>query len=337
MKATHLQVEYLTAPLGLGNAKPRFFWHCAGGVTQTAYQLVVRRGEETLWDSGRVESGHMTQIAYGGKPLCSRDILDWSVRLWDENGTPGEETAARFEMGLLNPADWQAHWIAGNYTPEKNRRYPVDCFQKKFALHGEIVKARLYATARGVYDVTINGHRVEDFILAPGATDYRKRIQVQTYDVTPLLQAENTVELRLGDGWYRGSVAAYGVTNVYGRQTSVLAQLEVVFADGNTQTIATDADWRWSNDGPLRFADLKDGELFDARRQPSYAGTALEVPAPEHVALLPADNVPVTEHERFTPVLCIAQDGAKILDFGQNIAGYLARPTAAPCLRRAAG
>lgn len=324
MKATHLQVEYLTAPLGLGNAQPRFFWHCTGGVTQTAYQLVVRRGEETLWDSGRVESGHMTQIAYGGKPLCSRDILDWSVRLWDEYGTPGEETTARFEMGLLNPENWQAKWISGNYKPEKNRRYPVDCFQKKFALHGEIVKARLYATARGVYDVTINGHRVEDFILAPGATDYRKRIQVQAYDVTPLLQAENTVELRLGDGWYRGSVAAYGVTNVYGRQTSVLAQLEVVFADGHTQTIVTDADWCWSNDGPLRFADLKDGELFDARRQPSYAGTALEVSAPEHVALLPADNVPVTEQERFTPVLCIAQDGAKILDFGQNIAGYLA-------------
>lgn len=323
MKAIHLQTEYLTEPLGLGNEKPRFYWNAEGGVTQTAYQIICKRGKDIVWDSGKVQSSSMTHIRYAGQPLYSRDRIAWSVRLWDENDAPGETNESRFELGLLEASDWTARWISGNYKIEKNRRYPADCFRKEFAAKGKIVKARLYATARGVYDVTVNGTRLEDFILAPGVTDYRKRIQYQTYDVTALLKEQNTVELRLGDGWFRGSTAAYGVVNVYGNQTSVLAQLEISYADGRTETIVSDETWAWSNDGPIRFADLKDGEIYNAAMRPSYAGKALVVPAPKDAALAASDNVPVTEHERFAPVLLTAKDGTRVLDFGQNIAGYL--------------
>ena len=318
MKATHLQVEYLTGPLGLGNPKPRFYWHAEGGITQSAYQIVCTRAGKTVWDSGKVESATMTHIPYAGLDLHSRDLVNWSVRLWDENGEPGELSESRFELGLLDENDWTAKWISGDYKPDPKRRYPVDCFTKEFAAK-EIVKARLYATARGVYDVTINGRRVEDFLLAPGSTDYRKRIQVQTYDVTEYIKDQNKIELRLADGWYRGSVAAYGVTNVFGTQTSVLAQLELTHADGSVQTIITDESWAWSNDGPIRFADLKDGEVYNATMRPSYSGKAQVVTAPKGVALCASDNVPVMEHERFTPSLL----PGKVLDFGQNIAGYL--------------
>ena len=324
MKTIHLQTEYLTEPLGLGNAKPRFFWNCEGGVRQTAYQILCKRGGETVWDSGKVASSSMTHIRYAGQPLRSRDIVTWTVRLWDETDQPGETSESRFELGLLKASDWTAKWISGDYKIEKNRRYPADCFRKEFAARGGIVKARLYATARGVYGVTVNGKRLEDFVLAPGVTDYRKRIQYQTYDVTELLKENNTVELRLGDGWYRGSTAAYGVVNVYGDQTSVLAQLEITYADGRTETIVSDETWAWSNDGTIRFADLKDGEVYNAAMRPGYSGKARIVPAPKGVALCASDNVPVTEHERFTPVLLTARDGTKVLDFGQNLAGYLA-------------
>ena len=323
MKAIHLQVEYLTEPLGLGNPQPRFYWNCEGGVKQTAYQIVCKRGEGPVWDSGRVESSVMTHVRYEGKPLKSRDIVNWSVTLWDENGEPGEISESSFELGLLEQSDWSATWVSGNYKPEKNRRYPADCFKKDFAAKGKIARARLYATARGVYDVTVNGKRLESFILAPGVTDYRKRIQYQTYDVTSLLREENTLELRLGDGWYRGSVAAYGVTNVYGTQTSLLAQLEITYEDGRRETVITDNTWVWSNDGAIRFNDLKDGEIYDASLQPSYSGKAIEVDAPKNVQLVASDNVPVTEHERFMPTLLTAKDGTRVLDFGQNIAGYL--------------
>lgn len=323
MRAFHLQTEYLTEPLGLGSPQPRFYWNAECGVRQTAYQIICKRGEETVWDSGKTQSSSMTHIRYAGQPLHSRDRIAWSVRLWDEIDAPGEINESWFELGLLEASDWKARWISGNYKIEKNRRYPVDHFKKEFTARGGIIKARLYATARGVYDVTVNGKRLENFILAPGVTDYRKRIQYQTYDVTALLRKSNTLELRLGDGWYRGSTAAYGVVNVYGKQTSVLAQLEITYADGRTETIVSDETWAWSNDGPIRFADLKDGEVYNAAMQQSYSGKAIEVPAPKDVLLCASDNVPVTEHERFTPALLTAKDGTRVLDFGQNIAGYL--------------
>lgn len=318
MKAIHLRTDYLKEPLGLSCRMPEFFWYAEGGRKQTAYQITVFREEEQVWDSGKVASDRMTHIRYQGQALQSRDILTWRVILWDENGTEGETAESTFEMGLLETRDWTAKWITGDYKPKKKSRYPVDCFKKTFSSKKELVKARLYASARGVYDVFINGTRIEDFILAPGMTDYRKRIQYQTYDVTGLIAGENSMEIRLADGWFRGSVAAYGVTNVFGRETSVTAQLELYFADGSKQVIETDESFLWSNDGEIRFADLKDGEAYDAALSPSYAGHAKVTKAPE-AAITSSDNVPVKEQERLRgkPV------NGQLIDFGQNIAGYL--------------
>lgn len=317
MKAIHLRTDYLNEPLGLGNPEPRFYWNCEGGMKQTAYRIICRRDGGIVWDSGKVVSDSMTHIRYAGEKLCSRDRVFWSLQLWDEHDHPGETAESWFELGLLEKTDWKASWITGDYKPSKKTRYPVDCFKKVVHFHKKIASARLYASARGVYDVTINGRRIEEFILAPGMTDYRKRIQYQTYDVTKLLKTLNTVELRLADGWYRGCSAAYGVTCVYGTQTSVMAQLEVRFEDGSTQTVCTDDTWAWSNDGPIRFADLQDGEIFDARMKPSYSGRAKIVKG--NVNLVASDNVPVLEKERFGAELL----PNKVLDFGQNIAGYL--------------
>ena len=319
MKAIRMQTEYLYEPLGLGIARPHFSWNCEGEIRQTAYQIIARRGSETVWNSGKVTSPSMTHICYEGKQLKSRDHIRWEVALWDEEDHRGEVQGSWFEMGLLNAGDWSAKWISGDYRPRKGKRYPVDCFRKTFKTGKKIAGARLYATARGLYDVTVNGHRLEAFILAPGMTDYRKRIQYQAYDITAYLREENTIELRLADGWYRGSVAAYGVVNTFGTQTSVMAQVEITYTDGTADTIVSDSTWQWSNDGPVRFADLKDGEVFHAQRRPSYSGRAREVSAPKGVLITASDNVPVTEHEHFQAKLL----PGNVLDFGQNIAGYL--------------
>lgn len=322
MKAIRLKAEYLTEPLGLGIKTPRFYWNCEGGEKQTAYQIICKCNDEAVWNSGKVESASMTHIRYEGRELHSRERIHWSVKLWDENGEGGEIASSWFEMGLLEPSDWNAQWISGDYKPDKQYRQSVDCFKKDFKISKEIESARLYASARGLYDVHINGTRIEDFILAPGMTDYRKRIQYQTYDVTALLQQKNTLELRLADGWYRGSSAAFGITGVYGWQTSVIAQLEVTYSDGNKETICTDDSWEWCSDGPIRFADLKDGEVYNALMVPSYHGKAKIVESPK-APLVASNNVPVKEKERFAPKLLTAADGTRVLDFGQNIAGYL--------------
>lgn len=321
MEAVHLKTEYLAEPLGLGTAQPRFYWNCSGGTRQTAYQIVCTRKGKSVWDSGKVVSSSMTHIAYGGKPLQSRDRVCWRVRLWDENDRPGDWNESWFELGLLHPEDWQAKWITGDHKPRKNTRYPADCFRKTFATGNSIAQARLYITACGLYEAVLNGQRVGNFQLAPGSTDYRKRIQYQTHDVTALLREKNTLDVTLCDGWYRGSIGAFGFTNVYGRQTKLLCQLELTCADGKRETILSDESWQWSNDGPVRFADLKDGEVIDAAMRPGFSGHAR--PAKETVVPTASDNVFPTMHERFSAKRLTTPSGKNVLDFGQNLAGFL--------------
>ncbi len=69
----------------------------------------------TVWNSGKVESSAMTHILYRGRSLKSRESVYWRVKLWDENGDGGEIASSRFEMGLLDAADWKAKWITGDY------------------------------------------------------------------------------------------------------------------------------------------------------------------------------------------------------------------------------
>ncbi|MCX7658719.1 MAG: alpha-L-rhamnosidase N-terminal domain-containing protein, partial [Oscillospiraceae bacterium] len=255
MKAINLKTEYLIHPIGLGIEKPRFFWNCEGGIKQTAYQILVKKESAVLWDSGKIFSNQMTHIRYEGVPLQSRDKIEWCVKLWDENDIESEWATSWFELGLLNEKDWKAKWISGNYIPKKNTRYPVDCFKKEFFLNKKIKMARLYITACGLYKAEINGMPAGDFCLAPGSTDYRYRLQYQTYDVTELLKDnENVLEIQLADGWYRGSIGCFGQTNVFGRQTKLLCQLEITHFDGTQTTIVSDESFLWSNDGPIRFA-----------------------------------------------------------------------------------
>ncbi len=315
MKAVRLRTEYLFNPIGIDVKRPRLMWNCEGGKTQTAYRIVTEQ-----WDSGKVESRSMH--AEYPMELKSRERVNWTVTLWDENGEAGEPQSAYFEMGLLNPSDWKAQWIAGNYTVRKSERYPVDCFRKTVAIEKPVKRARLYATACGLYEARLNGEKIGNFCLAPGHTDYRKRVQYQTYDVTAMLQSgENALCCQLADGWYRGSCGAWGIRNQYGTETKLLLQLEIEYADGTRETVCSDGTWDWSNDGPIRFADNKDGEVVELFRTPLYRGRAKVT---SHSAVPSAsNNVPVVEHERFHPRITIAPNGKQLLDFGQNLAGYV--------------
>ena len=319
MQAIRLKTEHLFEPVGVDFTAPWLFWNCSGGREQTAYQVVAHDdGGALLWDSGRVASGSM-RAHWGGEPVAPRTRVLWKVRLWDEQGACGDWAESLFETGI---GCWQAQWIAGNYRVNRRRRYPVDCFRKTFAAAG-VQKARLYITACGLYEARLNGVRVGDAVLSPGITDYRKRVQYQTYDVTALVcEGENEMTVQLADGWYRGSTGAWGIRNQYGIETKLLAQLELTCADGGVQTVCTDGSWDWSDDGPIRFADNKDGEIVEAERRPSYANRAKVT---RHAVVPTAsDNVPVREHERLQAARLTTPSGKTVLDFGQNMAGYVA-------------
>ena len=317
MKAIRLKTEHLYNPVGVDYTAPRLYWNCEGSKRQTAYQLIATDDKNSiLWDSGRVESNSMC-AKWGGSPVAPKTRVFWKLRLWDENNTPGEWSEASFKTGV---GAWSAKWISGDYKVNKKTRYPVDCFRKDFRA-ADVKRARLYITACGLYEARIDGQRVGDFVRAPGITDYRKRVQYQSYDVTALLQdGENALTVQLADGWYRGSCGVWGLKNQYGTETKLLAQLEITHADGSVQTIISDESWAWSNDGAIRFADNKDGEIIDAQKEPSYSGKAKVTSHP--VTPTASNNVPVTEHERLQAKLITTPSGKTVLDFGQNIAGY---------------
>lgn len=331
MKAIRLRTEYLKNPIGIDICKPRLSWNCEGGIKQEAYEIqAFNEDGKIIWNSGIVISNKMHLIPYDGPELKSRDKIGFQVRLM-ENGIWGNwSEKAFFEMGLLEQSDWKAKWITGNYRPDKKALYPVDCFRKieKLKKSGDIKKARLYASACGVYEFSINGKKAGDFVLAPGYTDYNRRIQYQTIDVTDLVKLsciENNDNLELSaelaSGWYRGSIGAHGLRNQYGIETKLLAQLEINYEDGSSQTIITDESWSWSNDGPILFADNKDGEYIDVNRSPSYSG---KVKLTNH-SIVPtaSNNVPLVEHEIFAGKVSRSPSGRTIVDFGQNLAGYI--------------
>ncbi|MBQ7599504.1 MAG: family 78 glycoside hydrolase catalytic domain [Clostridia bacterium] len=312
MKASRLRTEYLNDPLGLDVKRPRLMWNCEGGTKQTSYRIVTEK-----WDSGKVKSSSMSAVY--PYDLRDRERIVWKICLWDENDEAGEWNEAFFETGI---SEWKAKWISGGYKARRKERYPVDCFRRIFIVEKEFQTARLYITACGLYEARIGGKRVGAFVMAPGYTDYRRRIQYQTYDVTGMIrQGENRLTVQLADGWYRGSCGAWGRRNQYGTETKLLAQLEINYTDGSRETFATDENWDWSCDGPIRFADNKDGEIVEGFRTPLYDKKAKVTS--HGVKPSASNNVPVTEHETFKPVLIKTPSGKSVLDFGQNIAGYI--------------
>lgn len=330
MKAINLKVEYMTNPMGIDIVRPRLSWNYGVGTRQTAYQIVAKDDQSNLlWDSGKVDSSRMHLIEWGGKELESRSVVQWSVTTWDEADVAETSDLASFEIGLLDASDWKARWIAGNYTPKKKERYPVDCFRKSFTTRSgkRIRRARAYMTACGVYEGRINGEKIGAFVLAPGITDYRKRVQYQTVDITEQIkEGENQLSFMLADGWYRGSVGAWGMKNYYGTETKMLAQVEICYEDGFVEVIATDDTFEWTNEGPIRFADNKDGEIYDARKE-DFRGASWRKAKITHHPVVPtaSNNFPLVEKERLIdPKLIVTPAGKKVLDFGQNIAGIVA-------------
>ncbi len=159
-------------------------------------------------------------------------------------------------------------------TPEglkERKRWAIPRqLRKEFNAAKMIRHAALTVTALGLYEFRINGKRVGDHLLAPEWTDYNKQIQYQTYDVTGNVRSgKNAMGAILGNGWYCGGWMFWGKTlrPIYGKDPSLLAQLDIEYEDGSKEVVATDESWRGTTDGPVRFAGIFEGEIYDARKE----------------------------------------------------------------------
>ncbi|MFC5747435.1 family 78 glycoside hydrolase catalytic domain [Actinomadura rugatobispora] len=317
-----LRVEHLVDPLGLTERAPRLSWRLPGGAReQVAYRV---RGETggRAWDTGRVASDRSLFVPYGGPPLASRQRVTWAVKVWTDAGESPWSPQASWETGLLDAADWEASWIRpaepGGVPPAGSR--PAYHLAGETVVERPVARARVYATAHGVYELFVNGARVGDADLAPGFTAYATRTQVQAHDVTALAGPGRVVLTAvLSDGWYRGRTSFHRLPDGFGDRTAFLAQLHLDHDDGTTTVFGTGPDWR-SATGPITAADLFDGQETDLRAEPADWSPVVAEHRPTLLVSSPAP--PVRPLEELRPVAVTRPaPGRTIVDFGQNLNG----------------
>src|SRR5215467_2810047 len=317
----NLRCEYKVDPLGIDVKKPRLSWELVSaerGVLQTSYEIRVGASETELskgkfiWDSGKQSADASIHVEYGGPALESRRIYYWQVRVADNRGHLSDwGKPAHWEMGLLDASDWKAKWITPDLAEDETKSNPAPLLRKEFSMTKKVERARLYATAMDLYEISLNGKRVGDEYFTPGWTSYDFRYQYQTYDVTNSLKTgANCLAAMLGDGWFRGATMGTPKRNSYGKRLALLAQLVITFKDGTQQIVNSDEQWK-SATGAVLESDIYGGEICDARLEQAgwnEAGfddknwksvTAIESPKAKLVA---SAGPPVNAIEEIKPV-----------------------------------
>jgi alpha-L-rhamnosidase len=339
--------------------RPLLSWRLASGRrgdAPAAYQVTVSTADRdrpglqtpdrTVWDSGRVADPAATGVVYAGPELSARTRYRWRVTVWAEDGAESQEESW-FETGLMRADAWGACWIAHDPAryevidpPEEGNRPLADygltacpLLRRVFQATEAPTRARLYVSARGLYELRLSGQRVGDAELTPGWTDYRRRIQYQVYDVTDLVRVgENVLAATLADGWWSGFVGfdPRRAGAHYGDFPQLIAELRLDYVDGRHEVVATDGSWR-GHPGPIRHADLLMGECYDARYacdgwdQPGFSDSAwppVLVLDSDPSLLVASVDEPVRAFEALPPRRITRLDERRhLVDFGQNFAG----------------
>lgn len=307
-KCYDLVTEYQKNPICVDEKKPQFSWKLSSdekNVMQSAYQIVV----DGMWDSGKVLSDSSTHVEYDGKELKPKTRYNVKVKLWDNHGNESEWSEGSFETSFLGENLWKAHWIGRKV--ENSEAYE---YSKTFVLDKPFTKARIYASAYGVYEIFINGKKVSDTYLAPGYTTYAKRLQYQVYEAEEYLQeGKNEIKAVLASGWC-GRFPAYPGHH-FKEAKEILLQLEV---DGKIEAM-TDDTWTCTQ-SKVVFSEIYDGETYDS----TFKGEekAYEIDKHGFENLVAQQSEPVRIIEEVKPVELIkTPKGETVIDFGQNLVG----------------
>lgn len=333
----------------IGNEKIFFGWQMESdrkSVVQKAYEIKLFNSKnELIWKTGQVESSKSINVYYDGQELESRNEYYWKVTAWNNYEEVAESDFVNFEIGL-NKGDWEAKWIEADmeikskkedfnfeeifsYHPDPNEIEKISLdspvvFLKEFSVENkEIKRVRIYATAHGVYEAELNGKKVGDEYLAPGFTTYPKLQYYQTYDITDQIkQSNNEIKITVADGWYKSKLGLAGIGHQFGDKVSLLAQVEIEYADGERKVIGTDSSFE-AITGEIEYSDLFIGEkqnhVEKERRnfrvlEKDYGYKQLKVDSAEPIKCIEkikAANVITTPK------------GEKVIDFGRNIAGIV--------------
>ena len=321
LEITRLTVEHLTADCVTDCPAP----HIAFAVRSDRNGAQLTDAELTVGDwSAKVTGDGQTGTTYKGPALLP--FTTYSVQLAAKDDA-GETAAASmtFETGRME-TPWKGQWITdGDYHFTEAKVSPVPMvFRREITTDKPIARARLYATAMGIYEVELNGKKLGDHYFAPGFTSYKSYLQYQTYDVTPFMTGHDTLTATVAGGWAVGSFVFTRKNRVTADRQALLAELRIEYEDGSVEVIGTDSSWQVTEDSPVRMADIYDGETYDATKETTGWHNA----APETLKITPAITAeygaPVRAHEVMRPMaITTAKDGEVIYDFGQNFAGVI--------------
>ena len=332
MKITDMRVNHFTDPVGFDLRRPRVSWvtESNNDKRQAAARVVVAKDaglKNVVYDTGKREdiSSLCCELPI---ELSPRTRYYWRVMVWTESGALAVSDTAFFETGKLSEP-WRANWIAAARKLDTMPR-----FRKEFTLTGKIKSARAYVCGLGLYELEINGSHAGDEFLTPGFHSYDFWLQYQTYDITSMLrEGGNAVGVSLGDGWYKGRFGfGGGFTDIYGDRDMLICEIAVTFEDGSEKIIASDGSWL-CGESPVKSANIYDGEIYDARRlckgwsEPGFSGgdwtQAEEIKCPCG-ALTERRSPEVRITQRIAPVEIIhTPAGETVVDFGQNMAGWM--------------
>lgn len=351
----NLKCNGMTKPIGIDSIRPVFSWKMKSSepnTYQSQYQTVVYLEGECVWDSGPVASEKNIDICYEGPKLKTGRCYEWKVISTDNYGNVCESETTFFLTGIMENTFWKAKWIeadevrkpiqditdsgaifSGKVTslpfPEEQLNKPV-YFRKEFGIHKAIKRACVFATAHGIYHLTLDGTHISP-LLAPEYTSYKEYLEYQTMDVTGVLKnGRHAFGCILADGWYTGKIGLMGVGNQYGETNAFCMQLHLEYEDGTTEDVMTDETWHW-NHGAYEYADLFVGEYYEPGKEPygfDEAGYSEDMWKPVITKAYGFENLkgttapPVIEKRQIQPVLIQSSKGEWILDAGENIVGY---------------
>ena len=292
-----------------------------------------------------VSSGNKTQMEITPYP-SGEYITDWA-RLHSIGFRQPRGQKAVFSNIVITEENWGTtlyadpvarHELSGDGRLQVWEPYGLvsaPMLRKQVELGKPVRSARLYVTARGIYEFYVNGRRVSNDYYNPGWTDYRYRIMYNSYDITEMLRpGANAFGAMLGSGWYSDlNIFTSAYVDPYGIRQSLLAKVLVTFEDGTQQVVVTDGSWKKYTRGPVTRNGFQFGEDYDARKEVDgwkdggfddsawESADILERPAPgvqiqAYVGLPIQNNITLDAVSVSEPV-----KGTFVYDFGQNIIG----------------
>lgn len=360
-KIINLKVDNYKNPLGIESKNCSFSWQIMSNdraIIQHSYRIIVsssdellKRNEGDIWDSGEQVSDQSLDIPFKGLALKSGKRYFWKVFVRIKNSPHifSSFDLSFFEMGLLEPKDWQASWIRAPRVNSNWRDFAVaretdlkdsliysaPYFRRDFKLKGNVKEARLYISGIGYNVLYLNGSKVGDQVLDPAFTRYDKTVLYRIFDVTNHLKiGGNTIAIILGNGWYNmqtRTVWGFDLAN-WKAQPKLLAQLEITYGDGTKELILSDHKWKTSS-SPIFFNSVFQGEYYDARKEiPEWNKQGFDdrswnpvITSSEHAGHLKNQLMPPIRELNVLKPISIKEikKNQYVLNFGKNISGYV--------------